>query len=68
MIILLKNKSNNLVLWDVRKRTRSDYKDGNFSKEYHTDLNFYGFSCLGYTEILELSNKEELNDYPEFFL
>lgn len=68
MIILLKNKSNNLVLWDVRRSTRSDYINGNFTKEYRTNLNVYGFSCLGYTEILELSNKEELNDYPEFFL
>lgn len=68
MIILLKNKSNNLVLWDVRRSTRSDYKDGNFSKEYRANLNVFGFSCLGYTKILELNDKEELNDCPEFFL
>lgn len=67
MIILLKNKSNNLVLWDVRRSTRCDY-NGGFTKEYNTDLNLYGFSCLGYTKILELNDKEELNDYPEFFL
>lgn len=68
MIILLKNKSNNLVLWDVRRSTRSDYINGNFTKVNCTELNLYGFSCLGYTKILELNDKEELNDYPEFFL